>query len=45
MDLINSLDGVQAVFLTDDKEVVLSEKASDGELRYFLTDETYRIKE
>ncbi|WP_319756251.1 FAD:protein FMN transferase [uncultured Sphaerochaeta sp.] len=45
MDLINSLDGVQAVFLTDDKEVVLSEKASDGELVYSLTDETYRIKE
>nr|WP_321304871.1 FAD:protein FMN transferase [uncultured Sphaerochaeta sp.] len=45
MDLINSLDGVQAVFLTDDREVILSEKASDGELGYSLTDETYRIKE
>lgn len=45
MDLINSLDGVQAVFLTDDREVILSEKASDGELVYSLTDETYRIKE
>jgi thiamine biosynthesis lipoprotein len=44
MDLINSLDGVQAVFLTEDKEVVLSEKASDGELGYFLTDKKYRIK-
>ncbi len=45
MDLINSLDGVQAVFFTDDKEVVLSEKATDGELGYSLTDETYRLKE
>ncbi len=45
MDLINSLEGVQAVFFTDDKEVVLSEKATDVNLGYSLTDETYRVIE
>ncbi|MGE4454501.1 MAG: FAD:protein FMN transferase [Sphaerochaeta sp.] len=45
MRLIDSLEDVQAVFFTDDKEVELSEKASRGKLAFTLTDETYRLKE
>jgi len=45
LDLINSLEGVSAVFFTNDKEVILSENATEGNLVYSLTDETYHIKE
>lgn len=41
MELINSLEGVEAIFFTEDKQILLSSGAKQGKIVYTITNQEY----
>jgi hypothetical protein len=44
MEMINTLEGVEAIFFTEEKQILLSEGARQGKLSYSITNQDYWVE-